>query len=400
MRVLRSGFRNLFAGFCLAFCFAGAAAAADISFWDNTRTGANAFNQVQTEEWFAAADETGLSWVRLAFAKWESRERDFLMGDADRYEGLVKADLARLLQALDWAEAQGQKVVIAPLSLPGARWRQNNDGRIDDRLWRDRAYWEQAKAYWRDLAKALADHPAVAAYNILNEPRPELGTGLAEHGAPGDIARFDDWYAAHRGTPADLYAFYQEVIAAIRAVDPSTPVMVDSGLYAQPGAFAYWPGPLEDDKVLYAFHVYEPYEFTAGSNYRKKKGFTYPGKVPYGDGTYHWDKAQLARYLSPVFDWADKHGIPPERIVASEFGCMRRNEGCREWLGDVIDLFDERQIHWAFYSFREDEWDGYDYEVGSVNLPWAYWQAVERGETPEIPRKNTPLFEAIRSRLK
>ncbi len=399
MRLLPSAVRHLIAGISSVFIFSGTAAAADITFWDDRRTGANAFNQVQTEAWFADAGELGLSWVRLTFAKWESRERDFLLGNADSYSGLVKEDLARLIEALDWAETQGLKVVIAPLSLPGARWRQNNDGKFDVRLWRDAAYWEQAEAYWRDLAEALADYPAVAAYNILNEPRPEPGLGVEEHTAPGNVSRFHDWYAEHRGTPADLHAFYRRVIAAIREVDDETPIMVDSGMYAQPGAFAYWPGPLADDKVLYAFHVYEPYEFTAGSNFRKKKGLTYPGEVPYGDGVYHWDKPQLARFLSPFFDWAEKHGIPAERIVASEFGCMRRNPGCREWLGDVIDLLDEKQVHWAFYSFREDEWDGYDYEVGSGNLPWTYWQAKERGEKPEIPRSNTPLFNAIRSRL-
>jgi endoglucanase len=60
--------------------------------------------------------------------------------------------------------------VVAPLTLPGARWREQNDGAFDDRLWSDT---EQAAAFWRDLAAAPVDHPAVAADNILNEPAPD-----------------------------------------------------------------------------------------------------------------------------------------------------------------------------------------------------------------------------------
>ncbi|MGD1877188.1 MAG: glycoside hydrolase family 5 protein [Kiloniellaceae bacterium] len=378
---------------------AGPSRAGDITFWDKPRSGTNAFNRVQTEAWFQAANELGVSWVRLAFDKWQSEERDFLLGDADRYDGLVAADLERLVQTLDWAAAHRLKVVIAPLSLPGLRWRQNNGGQVDDRLWRDRAFWGQAKAYWRDLAQVLAGHPAIAAYNIVNEPAPERGTGIAEHTRPGDVARFQPWYEAHRGGTADLYVFYQEVIAAIREVDRETPIMVDAGWYAQPGAFTYWPAPLADDKVLYAFHMYEPYAFTSGSNFREKNGLRYPGEVPFGDTPVIWNKAQSIRYLAPLFDWAEAQGIPPTHLIAGEFGCMRRNAGCQSYLKDVIDLFDARGIHWAFYAFREDEWDGYDYEAGTGALPWAYWQAVERGEKPEVPRQNTPLFDVIRTRL-
>ncbi|MEQ9607110.1 MAG: cellulase family glycosylhydrolase [Kiloniellaceae bacterium] len=386
-------------GWLFATAVAVEASAGDIAFWNQPRSGTNAFNQTQTEAWFEAAERLGISWVRLAFDKWPGQQRDFLMGNADHYEGLVEADLARLTEALDWAQAHHLKVVIAPLSLPGQRWSQNNDGRYDGRLWRDRGYWEPAKAYWRDLARALAHHPAIAAYNIINEPAPERGTGLAEHTSPGDIARLGPWYAAHRGSAADLPAFYAEVIAAIRDVDSETPIMVDAGWYAQPGAFTYWPGPLPDDKVLYAFHMYEPYDFTSGSNFRKKKGLRYPGEVPFGDASVMWDKAQSARHLAPFFEWAERQGIPPTRLVAGEFGCMRRNSGCQNYLSDLLDLFGSRGIHWAFYAFREDAWDGYDYELGSGGLPWAYWQAIERGEKPVPPRSNTPLFEVIRQRL-
>lgn len=64
--------------------------------------------------------------VRLSYDKWQPVQRDFLLGNADAYAGLPAADLATLRATLDRAHQAGLKVVIAPLSLPGMRWSQNN----------------------------------------------------------------------------------------------------------------------------------------------------------------------------------------------------------------------------------------------------------------------------------
>ncbi|WP_147819375.1 glycoside hydrolase family 5 protein [Salidesulfovibrio onnuriiensis] len=375
-------------------------AATPADFWKTQRTGTNCFNKVPEESWFKDAADLGVSWVRLAIDKWEGERDDFLMGDADDYRGLVEADAQELGQVLDWAHKYGLKVVLTPLSLPGARWSQNNGGRFDSRLWENRKYWNQTKAYWRDIAERFGGHPALVAYNIKNEPAPEKGRGVAEHELLGDVSRYQTWYEKHRGTAADLYQFYTEVIAAIRTVDKDMPIMVDGGWYAQPGAFTYWPGALSDPNVLYSFHMYEPYKFTSNANAKRKYPFVYPGVIPFAGKEVDWNRDTLELYMSPLFQWAAKHNIPSYRIVAGEFGCMRRNSGCRQYLEDVLAILDDNQLHWAFYSFREDEWDGYDYEVGTKPLGWKYWEAVERGEHPGVPRKPNPLFAVIRSHLK
>ncbi len=197
----------------------------------------------------------GATWVRLSYDKWKPQKRDFLVGDADHYEGLMRDDLATLKAALDRADKAGLKVVIAPLSLPGMRWAQNNGNTFDGRLWQDKRYWEESAAFWRDLAAALKDHPAVAAYNIVNEPAPEKQNGLAEHADPRQM---EAWHAKTMGTAADLPAFYETIVKAIREADPVTPVMVDAGWYAAADAFSYWPAPLSDARILYSFHMYEP----------------------------------------------------------------------------------------------------------------------------------------------
>ena len=390
--------RLIWAATALLFLAGRSGATEKMAFWDTQRKGANCFNVEPSEQWFAAAHELGVDWVRLTYGKWtgaSGRRGDFLMGSADDFQGLVQQDLARLIEVLDWARKHDIKVVIAPLDLPGNQWIQNNDGRRDLRLWNDKAHWKQAAAYWAELAAGLKDHPAICAYNILNEPTPEMKTGLEEHGS---LARYRAWYEKYRGTAHDLPAFYETVVAAIRQVDKQTPIMLDAGWFALPRAFVYWPR-IDDDKVLYAFHMYEPYAFTNHRNLRRDQPYVYPGKIPYGGGEIDWNKQQIRRYLKPFFDWATAQEIPVSRLVCGEFGCYRRNPGAAAYLADVLDVLNERDLHWAFYSFREDEWDGYDYELGTAGLGAAYWQAKEAGENPPLVRRDNPLFAVIKGQF-
>ena len=151
--------------------------AVDGDFWDQQRKGANYFNKIPTEEWFMDANELGLEWVRLAYDKWESGHRDFLIGDASNYKGLVNEDLDKLKQVILWAKKYEINLVIAPLSLPGSRYIQNNDYKHDIRLWESYEYWDQAINFWKDLAMELKEFDNIVAFNIINEPCPEFGAG-------------------------------------------------------------------------------------------------------------------------------------------------------------------------------------------------------------------------------
>jgi hypothetical protein len=369
-----------------------------ISFWDVPRRGANSFNEAPPDAaYFRALRAYGANWVRLTFSKWPSaRDGEFLAGSLDDYRALVREDLATLRAVLDAAHAAGLKVVIVPLGLPGARWTQHNGGRLDDRLWKERRYWQQSAAFWRDLAAALANHPAIAAYNLLNEPAPELNGGLAEHAAPETMAA---WYQQARGTARDLRAFYELLIASVRAVDTRTPIMIDAGFYAAADAWLYWPAALPDTRLLYAYHMYEPWAATSAPNMKREVPHRYPGESPFAGGRARWDASVVAGYLQQPVDWARRHGVPTRRLVAAEFGCMRIWPDCARYLEDVVSSLEADGVHWAFYSFRES-WDGMDYELGSAKLPWQYWEAAERGEPYELARGPNALFEPILRRLK
>jgi hypothetical protein len=375
-----------------------AAAADHLVFWETPRHGGNCFNENPPgEEYFRALRDYGATWVRVTFSKWKSPtgKRDFLFGDLDDYRELVPQDLAVLRAVLDNAHSAGLKVVLTPLELPGARWTQLNDGKFDDRLWSDPRFAAQAAAFWRDLAAALRDHPAIAAYNLVNEPVPERRGGLEEHSSAEVMLA---WYAQHRGTPRDLPALYEKLVAAVRTVDALTPIMVDAGFYGAADGFSYWPGPLKDARLLYAFHMYEPWAVTSSPNMKLAKPRRYPGMAPFGSAESHWDAARVAAYLQQPIDWAKRHGVPVSRLVAAEFGCMRRWVDCPRYLEDVLAALEEDGVHWAFYSFRES-WDGMDYELGAEKLPWQYWEAQEKGRPFALPRGPNKVFEPILRRL-
>lgn len=392
-------FRTFLVAAAALMAWAAPARAADlIGFWDTQQRGANCFNGRPPEQgYFEALRAMGGTWVRLTFYKWQGEGRDFLIGNADNYQGLVQSDLAILRATLDHAHAADIKVVLTPATLPGARNQQYNDDVFDDRLWSDRAYWEQSAAFWRDLAAAVKDHPAIAAYNVLNEPAPERRGGLDEHIDSETSAR---WYAQQRGGARDLRAFYRQVVAAIREVDAATPIMLDAGFYAAADALEHFGAPLEDERILYAFHMYEPWSATSAPNMRREAPYSYPGAAPFGGGMAQWDAARVAAYLQRPVDWANANGVARNRLVAGEFGCMRRWADCPRYLEDVLSVINDRfDLHWAFYSFREDVWDGMNYELGT-GPAGAYWAASEAGRPYAYPDiGENPVFAPILRRL-
>jgi hypothetical protein len=370
-----------------------------MAFWEaNPQRGANCMNKILDREWFQAAADLNIKWVRLTYDKWETKHRDFLIGDASNYKGLLPDDLNKLKEVLFWADGQGLKVVLVPLSLPGCRWQQNNNGGYDSRLWESYHYQEMAIRFWKDLARELKGYDCIVAYDILNEPYPEKGTDFKEPREMDDAECFSRWYARYKNTPRDLYDFYARVIRAIREIDRITPILVESGFYGFVDGYGGWPDKLKDPNVLYSVHIYAPYAFTANSNFRQGSAYSYPGNIESGDKMVWWDKDTLSRCMESFERWAKDHDIPRERMVVSEFGCMRRNPGAIHYLEDVISLLEERRYHWAFYAFRED-WDGYDYELGTGGLPWSYWQVFEQEGKAIPPRKDNPLFDVIKNRL-
>ncbi len=362
----RRSIRHVFRALLVAATFlapmpaAGDEADSAFAFWSVQRRGANCQNERVTPAYWRAAREARLDFVRLIPDGWPSESRDFLIGNADAFDTLNVADLAVLRGVLDDAHAESLRVVLCMFSLPGSRWRQNNGDKDDLRIWTSPEFRPQACAFWRQLARSLRGHPAVVAWNPLNEPHPERA----------------------RGTPADLDAFNRAIVAAIRSVDPSTPILLEGGNHASPDGLVRLE-PVPDARVLYAFHDYDPWDYVT---YRVNGGrFAYPARMQ-----PDWKRESAEQRLDRVAAWARRHQIRPSRIVAGEFGVDRRVEGARGFLEDAVTRFEARGWHWAFYAFRPDGWSGLDYEMGTAPIGAAYWKAVEAGTDPESLKRRGP----------
>ncbi len=400
---------------CLALASGSARAADKMDFWTEPQAGANFSNRAERAERLVAARAYGVGWIRLAPDKWASAEREFLLGDCDAFTGPVTADLERLAAVVDQADSLGLRVVIALRSLPGARWRDPHAQAAADtaesaapadsiaatdplaagdrpRLWLDDRYQEQSAALWGAIAARFRDHRAVVGYDLAAAPAPEpAGT------AGADLAAF---CAAARGTPADIDRFYARLVAAVRAVDRTTPILLAAGLGASPAGF-HCLTPIADERVLYAFHMYEPRAYT---DRRLNRGrYRYPGSFPGVEGTADslrlLDREALLELLAPVIRWQSAHRIPSNRIVVAELGVHRQVKGASAYLADLLRSCEDVGWHWAFFAFREDTWPGMDYELGTRPVSAATWRALRRGEDPPLARGPNPLFDVIRRRL-
>lgn len=355
-----------------------------INFWNTQQKGANIFNCNVTTDDIIAAKKYGIKFIRLAPDKFSSVHPDFLIGNADDYRGLIKEDLEHLKKILDICFQKKIYVVITMLSLPGSRWKQNNQGKDDLRIWKEEKYQAQASLFWQDLALALKDHPAVVGYNILNEPKPERVFASKEV----KISNVNQ-----QEVQKMIYDLYSRIIKHIRLVDKDTPIILDSSAYADAKTFQLLI-PQKDQKVLYSFHMYEPYEYT---NHNINKGkYRYPGCINGKD----WRQKDLEEHMAAVIQFQRANNIPSSRILVGEFGGHRKSLGLEKYFEDLITIFNKQGWHFAFYAFREDNWSGMDYELGDKNLPWSYWQAIERGEKPKLNRNSTyPAFSVLKKAM-
>lgn len=361
-----------------------------INFWETQQKGTNYFNATPTTEWFASAAEANIKFVRFTYAKWKGEERDFLLGDADDFQGINEKDFQKLLKYINIADSLNIKVVITPISLPGARWKQNNNDIQDGRLWKEHKFQEQTIQFWQELATKLKGHPAIIGYNIKNEPHPEVFLEQNKYGEE----RILEWYNSVKNTPGDLNLFYKNIIKAIREIDAETPIIVESGLYATTWTFKYLE-KFEDPNIIYSFHMYEPYHFT--TQRINKNRFGYGDEMPASE---NWGRKievnlnTLEEIIQPVVDWAEENNVPSNRIWAGEFGCARTVEGVENYLSDLISVFNKNNWHWSFYSYREDVWDSMDYELGTKKVPYKYW---EYSENNTLHKHYNEIYGAIKN---
>ena len=234
--------------------------------------------------------------------------------------------LAILDAALPLARAAGIKIILCPADIYG---------RNLENVWQDPGnrtiFRNHLTALWTALAERYLDEPAIAAYDILNEPQ----TG-SDAGWYGDVL------------PAS--------VAAIRQVNSNIWLVIEPANWGLPAGFNTLPVS-NDPRVIYSFHHYAPHSYVhQGILGYVGYSATYPGSNSmWGTAPYtYWDKETLRATMQPVIAFAQANNA---RILVGEFGVLRWAPGAEHWLADSIALFEEYGWDWCHHSLGG--WNGF-----------------------------------------
>jgi len=194
-------------------------------------------------------------------------------------------------------------------------------------------------------------------YDLINEP-------YTSDDKEADY--FDEMPMTHL---EELHQFQLDAVKEIRKYDKDTMVVVKGTWYASPRAIKSLK-PLPDPHVAYAFHMYASPLLTLPAKHATGITFTYPGPVRRW-AKCRWETVELNRQSllnllhNTVRQWQLQHGVPSTRILVAEFGICRTVLGAKQYLTDLVEIFQEFGWSWLLFSFRDEEWDAMDYELGT-----------------------------------
>lgn len=367
-----------------------------MDYWKEQRKGANGSFKVFREEWFKEAKEANIEYIRLNPLNFPSNDKHFLIGSASKFTTLNKVDLNYLKMVLDAANKYQIKIVLTMFELPGRVYFDIDKRDKDNRLWKDKKYWVQSFELWKQIAIEIKDHPAIVAFNPLNEPDVAANAGFDEPSSD-----FKKWLKKSKGTSADLNLFNKKMLSAIRSVDKHTPIMLDGYFYCSPKGFPFM-NAYDDPNILYPFHNPAPWQF---STYRANKGrYSYPDAMPlnWNGPAVKWDLKELMKTIKPVIKFQKKNKITDYQIIGTEVWCDRRVEGCAQYFKDILKIYNDKGWHWAFYAFRNDTaWTGLDYELGTEPMKKGYWDKIDNVDPETLKvRKNNIIWTEIQKALK
>ena len=150
-------------------------------------------------------------------------------------------------------------------------------------------------ALWKSIARRYRDEPAVAGYDLLNEPLPER-TGAA------------------RSFKAQLEPLYQRITKAIREVDPKHMIILEGADWAND--WSVFSKPF-DQNLVYQFHY------------------------------YCWDAPVALRSIQSFLDYRRRFNAP---VWVGETG---EKDNAIYWA--TTEYFEAKNIGWSFWPWKKME---------------------------------------------
>ena len=334
-----------------------------------------------TEDDIATLASWGATLVRFQIARnWSAVDDN---QDLDEYAAWVDSRLDNLMDVLAWCAARGMKVCVDLHSPPGGK-------RAGDRAMN--MFFEErfANAFvetWRRIAaRCAACAPALQSAGLPAACAPAVCAPALQSASP--LYGYDLVNEPIQRVPAPFsyWELQRRAAEAIREIDPTTAIVVESNLGCVAESYRYL-SPLAMDNVIYQVHLYKPYEYThqgVWDNPREEGG----RPLVWPDPARGWTTDHLRRVLAPVRAFQKKHHA---RIYVGEFSAVSWAPGAENYLRDCIALFAEYGWDWTYHAFRE----------------WGAWsvehEAIEPGRAgpsnfrpvPDSPRKRA-LIEGLK----
>jgi endoglucanase len=248
---------------------------------------------------------------------------------------------------IDWLVAAAWKrgiyTVLDLHGAPGGQSDKDGTGRVRRKelngltpeLWGSEENIRRTEEIWTRIAGRYRGNPAVAAYDLLNEPM----------GAPSRDA---------------IWALYDRLYRAIRAVDPDHIISVESS----------WSGNVEGRQIGWCWEILPPLKRFGWSN------------MLYQFHNYEWDWSDHSRQVRStdhmVSEWL-KHkswGVP---CFIGEFNCMNAGDAWRH----TFATYATNGMSWALWNYKstagtgDNSWGLYNPKVTAPQKPNLQKDSVE-----------------------
>jgi aryl-phospho-beta-D-glucosidase BglC (GH1 family) len=293
-----------------------------------------------TEEDVRAMAALGANVIRIPF-NYRHFERD------DQPFDYLEAGFTRLDQALEWCARHGLYVILDFHAVPGWHnpdWHSDN-AHVHILLYQHKLFQDRFVGLWKEMARRYKNHPALAGYDLMNEPCTRV------HYEEYDSPHYD-WDA--------LNTVHRKAAQAIRDIDSKHILFVEGDNFAC--EYEGLDVAFDDNLVVSTHNYMAP---TSG-------GAPYPGEI---DGLY-WNRDIVAAEfgMHSGTRLALKHRKP---IFVGEFGtwyagCPTALKYRAAALDDQLGVFDSAGVHWAVWTWKDIA------AMGSFNLDPAsdYVQAI------------------------
>jgi hypothetical protein len=218
-----------------------------------------------------------------------------------------------------WARRHSLRLILDLHAPPGGYQAPTYEGDF----WKDqpesKEWQDQTLQFWKEAARRYHDDPTIAAFNLINEPKPAYDS---------------QWWE-----------FVRKAIKLIRAEGFSQPVIVESS-FAKDSKYEL----LEDKGIIYDYHFYDPWFFASGQN------GTYNTACFPDENETILNKNWLEKSLKEgVLNFAQEHKVP---LNIGEYGISHKaiKRGGALWLQDLTDILDHYHIsrqYWCWHTYMD-----------------------------------------------